>query len=217
MADTGTSVEHDLLARSRAAPQHWPGERLQPFPQSRFATMASPGIVSLCWGTLRDIVSVNTDLPETEARRFLAIEKILVDEIAWERSPEQGTQMIFSAGLCDKSGASIQGLTVELAFRVPAQFDDCKYTFTIFAFRGGGSRKRAYQLEVIPIEERGHNGVNRCYGPHEHIGTSVGEVRVGHLDCRNHDKWFRVFLDRANIGYGGRYIGPFDGDLFRDM
>ena len=93
-------------------------------------------------------------------------------------------------------------------------FDDCKYTFTIFAFHAGGTRKRAYQLEVIPIDERGHNGTAPCYGPHEHTGVKVEEVRVSHLDCRHPDKWFRVFLDRANIGYGGRYIGPFDGGLF---
>ena len=39
-ADTGTPVEHDLLARSRAAPPYWSGERLQLFPQDRFAAMA---------------------------------------------------------------------------------------------------------------------------------------------------------------------------------
>jgi hypothetical protein len=124
--------------------------------------------------------------------------------------------MVCSCKLVDEDGATIHGLTVELAFRVPARYDACKYTFTIFALKLSGQR-RAYQLEVIPIDARGHNGQDgdaTCYGPHEHIGQLVQEIRVGHLDCRHHEQWFREFLSRAGIGYRGRYLGPFDGGLF---
>lgn len=30
-----------------------------------------------------------------------------------------------------------------------------------------------------------------------------------------HEQWFREFLSRAQIGYGGVYFGPFDGGLFQ--
>lgn len=48
MADTGTIVEHDLLARSRATPPYWSGECLQPFPQGRLAAMA-PFVLTHRW------------------------------------------------------------------------------------------------------------------------------------------------------------------------
>lgn len=156
-----------------------------------------------------------SDTSEAEARAVVALVKFIGDEeLFWRKSPDHGTQMIFSCALLDEVGATIPGLTAELAFRVPPRYDDCKYTFSIFSFRPGG-RLRAYQLEVIPEEDKGHNDdLNPCYGPHEHIGTHVEELRVSGLSCAHHEKWFRVFLQRANIGYGGRYVGPFDGGMF---
>jgi hypothetical protein len=157
------------------------------------------------------------DLALEEATHILGLEKFWpADDLIWQASPEHGTQMICMGTLTDASGATIPGLTVELAFRVPARFDDCKYTFTVFAFKAGGSRQRVYQLEVIPPGDRGHNdaALGALYGPHEHVGTAVREVKVGHLGCEHHENWFREFLMRANIGYGGRYFGPFDGGLF---
>ena len=96
-----------------------------------------------------------------------------------------------------------------------ARFDDCKYLFTVFAFRPGG-RRRVYQLEVIPHEDVGHRDEKgELFGPHEHIGQLAQEVRVGNLNCKHHEQWFREFLSRANIRYGGRYFGPFEGGLFQ--
>lgn len=155
------------------------------------------------------------DLSESEAREILARAKFMEeDDMRWETSPTLSTHKVFTSPLVDEQGITIRGLTVELAFRTPPSFEDCKYTFTIFQFDPRG-RRRAYQLEVIPLEDFGHkDGKVRLFGPHEHIGQTAREVRVGNLDCRHHEKWFREFLARAGIGYGGRYFGPFEGGLF---
>ncbi|PTU30641.1 hypothetical protein [Stenotrophobium rhamnosiphilum] len=152
------------------------------------------------------------DLPEAEAREILALEKFMSpDDLFWTPSPNQSAQMIFSTPIVDANGISIRGLMLELSYRDPPQFDDCKYGFTILSF----PRKRAIQLEVIPTDHRGHNGGDEpdCYGPHLHLGKHVEEIRIGNLDCKHHESWFREFLKIANIGYGGRYRGPFDGRL----
>lgn len=156
------------------------------------------------------------DSSENEARAIMALQKFMpVDEMFWGANPEHGNYMVFSCPLTDVNGITLPGLRIEIAFRTPPQYDDCKYTFTIFAFSSGGSPKRAYQLEVVPLEDRSHNDdENPCYGPHHHIGTYVEEVRIGTLGCQHHEKWFREFLRIAQIGFGGRYSGPFDGGLF---
>jgi hypothetical protein len=161
------------------------------------------------------------DATEAEARAILALEKFMppdIDIITWERKPQNAAFMVFSCPLVDADGITIQGLRAELEFRVPVRFDDCKYRFSIFKFTTAGPQ-RVYQLEVIPEDECGHRGEDHtpCYGPHEHIGMLVKEVRIAKLDCRHHEKWFWEFTDRAKIGYSGRYFGPFDGALFRDL
>ena len=155
------------------------------------------------------------DLPEDEARTIIATEKFVgVDRLTWDASPTHSAQQVFSCPIMDSAGTTVPGLTLELAFRVPPFRDDCKYTFTVFSFDPGG-RRRAYQLEVVPIDDQSHIGDDKiCRGPHEHIGEFVQEVRVGDLNCRHHEQWFREFLKRANINFGGLYLGPFDGQLF---
>lgn len=159
------------------------------------------------------------DAPEDEARQLIALEKYMPpDDLSWGGSPTNSFFNVCISELTDSSGISIPGLNVELAVRVPARYHgECKFTFTVFRFRPGG-RQRIYQLEVIPESDKGHaDDESPCYGPHEHIGKLVQEVRLAHLDCRHHEQWFRAFLQRANIKYGGRYIGPFDGGLFDDV
>lgn len=156
------------------------------------------------------------DLPVSEAQAIIAKPKFIAEEdMAWSESPDHGTHMVFSGQLYEESGMTIAGLTFELAFRIPARFDECKYLFTLFAFRPGG-RRRVYQLEVIPHDDVGHRDESgELFGPHEHIGQMAREVRVGNLNCKHHEQWFREFLNRANIKYGGRYFGPFEGGLFQ--
>lgn len=157
---------------------------------------------------------VANDLSESEGREILLIQKILsVEEISWGQKPENSSFMRFSAQLLDSDGASIPGLSTEMEFRQHPRFDDCKYTFSIYKFVVGG-RRRAYQLEVVPVEDKSHSDSNcKLYGPHEHIGSTVSEVRIGSLGCKDHEKWFREYLSRANISFWGRYVGPFDGRL----
>lgn len=149
----------------------------------------------------------------------MALDKVLAEDIVYAADPSHSAMMAFSAPLVDANGANIQGLTVDIVFRVGQIVpDDCYYHFTVFTFRAGVGRKRAYQLEVVPIDKRSHNDdVRPCWGPHEHIGDFVAEVRNPKLDCTNHHEWFREFCARANIRFGMRYSGPFDGGLFRGM
>lgn len=153
-----------------------------------------------------------SDLPEAEARGIISTEKIIQEDwMYWKVSPEHGTQAVFTATPVDSSGITIAGLSVELAIRIPARFDDCKYTFSVFSFSPTG-RKRAYQLEVIPPDELGHvDSRGTIFGPHEHVGTLVTGVSVPNLGCEHHDKWFREFCSRANVTFRGTYVGPFDG------
>lgn len=153
------------------------------------------------------------DASEDEARAIIAREKFMPpDDMCWDSKPSNAVYRVSSFNLTDASGITLPGLTAEFAYRTPAEFNDCKYYFSIYAFQPGGFRKRVYQLGVVPLEDRSSNhGGQTFYGPHEHIGTTVQEVRIGKLDCKDHEKWFREFLKRANIGYGGVYNGPFDG------
>ena len=93
------------------------------------------------------------DLPEDEARTIIATEKFVgVERLTWDKSPTNSAQQVFSCPILDSEGITVPGLKLELAFRVPVSRYDCKYTFTVFSFIPGG-RRRAYQLEVVPIED----------------------------------------------------------------
>jgi hypothetical protein len=155
------------------------------------------------------------DISQTEARQIIAVEKYLSEDIEWTEEPQNSAFMTFSAPLSGSDGITIPGLTAELKFRVPVAVDDCKYTFTLFTFRPGG-RKRAYQLEVVPPKQKSHQDQHGVlYGPHHHVGDLAEELKYPHLDCGHHEAWFRIFLDKANIRFGMRYLGPFDGGLFK--
>lgn len=157
------------------------------------------------------------DISEAEARAAIAIPKFIPDDLTWSAEPNKSLTMVFSAGVLDENGATVQGLTVDLSFRTPARVDDCRYSFTLFTFRPTG-KKRAYQLAVMPEHLRGHvDARGEIRGPHQHIGNLVEPERMPHLGCKNHEQWFRIFLDRANIKHSGRYFGPFEGGLFNGM
>ncbi len=75
------------------------------------------------------------NLPESEARAMLDLEKFITDErLYWEESPEHSTFRVFNCGLVDSSGISIPGFTVEIVYRVHPRFDDCKYTLALMHF-----------------------------------------------------------------------------------
>lgn len=155
-------------------------------------------------------------ITEAEARGILSLVKYLPDEdLIWSDSPEHSSFKVFSRPLVDETGATIAGLTLELTYRVPNYADDCRYSFSVFAFRPGG-KKRVYGLDIVPNDVRSHTDEKvTLSGPHQHIGDKVDLIRIGQLDCRSHEQWFRHFLTTANIQFGGRYFGPFDGGLFQ--
>lgn len=155
-------------------------------------------------------------ISEAEARRIIAMPKFLAVDIQYVQSPTNSAFKQFDANLVDELGATIPGLSVVVAFRrgtiAP---NDCKFHFTVLAFAPPHGRLRAYQLEIVPEDKKSsiHAGAP-IYGPHEHIGDHVEEVRVEALGCMDHEAWFREFCRRANIQFGMKYFGPSSGELF---
>lgn len=152
---------------------------------------------------------------EDELRSLIERPKLLVGELAWDEDPNQTRYILARFVVADDSGATIPGLSVEFDFRQGMVATDCKFTFTLFSQRGN-RRCRVYQIEVIPIERRGHNGDSGgLYGPHQHFGEAAQSIDTDGLGCLDHERWLHEFLRRANIGWGGTYLPPqLQGDLF---
>jgi hypothetical protein len=93
---------------------------------------------------------------------------------------------------------------------------DCLWDFGLFKFKDG-KQLRLYQINVVPEDKASHNTpTGAWYGPHQHFG----ELRMEKFDaaapapCASHEAWFKQFLTRGKIQFGGKYeIPPTQGEL----
>lgn len=161
---------------------------------------------------------MTTDSPffsDDEIRAFIERPKLLVGELAWDEDPNQSRYILARFVVADESGATIPGLTVEFDFRHGMVATDCKFSFTLFS-QHGNRRSRIYQIEVMPLDRRGHNGNSGgLYGPHQHFGERAEPLDIIGLGCLDHERWLHEFFHRTNIGWGGTYLPPqLQGALF---
>lgn len=129
------------------------------------------------------------------------MDKHIADDIDWKDTPNDSNYIASTDSLLDSNGASIPGLSYELSVRRGRFEDDCRFTFTVFKIKG--RRQRAYQICVYPPEFRSHReGPGKWWNRAEQFSPPVN------LTCRDHEKWFREFLRRAKITFGGKYLPP---------
>jgi hypothetical protein len=118
--------------------------------------------------------------------------------------------------LVTAEGATIPTLSVELCVRVGRFEQDCLWDFGLFKFKTG-KQLRLYQINVVPEDKASHNEpTGTWYGPHQHFGQLRMEKFGSDAPkpCVSHEAWFKEFLKRANIQFGGRYsIPPMQGEL----
>jgi len=109
--------------------------------------------------------------------------------------------VVGTAILVDANGVSIPGMTLQIELRVGTVVADCLIFYSIFQLIGS-RRVRGYQLEVCPDEKLSHNGVQKIFGPHEHMPNGeTHAVQENGVNCNNWDASFKYFLKRTNIEF----------------
>lgn len=143
-------------------------------------------------------------MDENKARAIISIPKFCSDLLDFvPRSNHKGSY-IATASLEDEDGATIPGLTINIEYRVAIVVDRCNYEIGLFQLEQG-HRKRVYQLHVSPIDKRSHREKNRdLYGPHEHIGKLVNEVRSPQVQCGNLQAAFEYFCAQIKLNFTGQ-------------
>lgn len=152
-------------------------------------------------------VSAPDLLTEEEIAAILAQPKFIAADLDWNERPNNSNFLAATANILDENGATIPGLTMELAYRRGRIAEDCKYDFSIFSLRGNRKR-RVYQINVVAPDRWAHiDGDGTWFGPHQHFGERAARIEPDPgLGCTDHEKWFRLFLKQANIQFSGKYL-----------
>jgi len=139
-------------------------------------------------------------IDEAEARRLALMPKRATSALVWEPRQNHSGHLFAFSQVEDQSGAVIPGLTIYLEVRSPVVATACLYLFTLFKLVDG-KRRRAYQLEVAPVEKRTHNEPGRSlYGPHEHFGEMVAlQVQDPGVQCGGWSASFEFFAARCSL------------------
>ena len=139
-------------------------------------------------------------IDEAEARRLALMPKRATSALVWEPRQNHSGHLFAFSQVEDQSGAVIPGLTIYLEVRSPVVATACLYLFTLFKLVDG-KRRRAYQLEVAPVEKRTHNGSDGpLYGPHEHFGEPVAlQVQGPGVRCGEWSACFEFFAARCSL------------------
>ena len=104
--------------------------------------------------------------------------------------------LIGVAELIDSDGVTLPGFTLQIEVKAPIDSPRCLFLLSIMKLQNR-KRKRIYQLEVSPMNKRTHNGENIIYGPHEHVGDTVGTV--SDVRCEDWKGVLNWFFTRTNI------------------
>ena len=150
------------------------------------------------------------ELTEAEIGEVLAMEKFMVSNLVWAEKPNNTNFLHAQSLLANADGVVLQGLSVHLCVRVGRFAPDCLWDFGLFRFKGG-KQLRLYQINVAPADKVTHNAREGAwYGPHQHFGASRVEKLDGNppAPCVSHEAWFKEFLVRAKIQFGGKYEMP---------
>ena len=143
------------------------------------------------------------------------MEKFMASDLEWRDSPTNSNYVAATDTLVDGTGASIPGVFYELQVRRGRYVEDCRFEYGIFKIKGG-RRHRLYQINIKPPSQRSHRGQDGAwwYGPHQHFGNRAERFDPQPAFGCDHEAWFREFLKRANISFGGKYQPPISEQLF---
>lgn len=144
-------------------------------------------------------------MEEKEAREIIAGPKFYPRDLEFsERTNHRGI-FIATALLEERDGTTIPGMLINIEYKTAIVIDRCDYEIGLFLRnRRTGHLMRVYQLNVCPNDKRSHRERGRnFYGPHEHIGTSVYEVRDPRVYCGNLGGAFEFFCERINLQFTG--------------
>ena len=147
-------------------------------------------------------------MPKHLALELMAEVKHASVSLIWaERNNHRGL-LLSSFQVEDATGAYLAGVTLRLELKKPIVVNRCLYEFGLFKLHNGASR-RAYQLNVTPLDKASHNGPEgTIFGPHEHIGDAVHPVLDGSVRCGNLDVAFKFFCERINLTFTGALNSP---------
>lgn len=156
------------------------------------------------------------EITEAEITEVLAMEKFMAGDLVWAEKPTNTNFLHAKSLLVNAEGATIAGLSVELCVRVGKFENDCLWDFGLFKFKAG-RQLRLYQINVVPADKASHHErAGTWYGPHQHFAKLRME-KFGPdapAPCGSHEAWFKDFLKRAKIQFGGNYnVPPTQGQL----
>ena len=149
-----------------------------------------------------------SDLTKSHALQILAQPKFCAASLSWAARSNHIGLLLASAQPEDETGAIMPGLTFQLEVKRPIVVDRCQYEFGLFVLENG-VRRRAYQLNVTPLNKRSHNAASGpLYGPHEHIGDSVQVVADPNIQCGQLGVAFQFFCQKINLTFTGQLNSP---------
>jgi hypothetical protein len=152
----------------------------------------------------------NADLPASRALAVMAVPKYCDAHLQWEIRKNQANILLATAQPEDETGALIPGITIQLEIKRPIVADRCLYELGLFQLEDG-IRRRAYQLNVCPLNKRSHNDRQTgqaLYGPHEHVGDSASAIVDQAIRCGALEVAFELFCSRINLSFTGHLNSP---------
>jgi hypothetical protein len=154
-------------------------------------------------------------LSDTQIEAIIAQPKLVTENVSWDHQPTNSNFRWWRSPVFSEEGVALAGMSCEMGFRLGVAPEDCRYSFTLF-LRRLANKARVYQIEVCRPDRVSHReGGNQLMGPHQHFGERAEAIEPPpNLFCVDHQQWLHLFLQNANIGFGGQYRSPTDGFLF---
>lgn len=143
------------------------------------------------------------------------MEKFMVGNFDWSEKPNNTNFLQAKFLLAHSDGSTIPGLSVDLRVRLGRVGEDCLFNFSIFKLKNGRPL-RLYQAIVQPENKVSHQTrEGPWFGPYQHFGERAEKFgNDAPKGCAEYEAWFREFLKRGNIQFGGSCtLPPAQGEL----
>lgn len=146
------------------------------------------------------------EMEEEKALKIIAEPKFYSKDLEFsERTNHKGI-FIATAQPEERDGTIIPGLSINIEYKGAIVVDRCDYEIGLFFLDFKVKHtKRVYQLHVCPEDKRSHRTMEKdFFGPHEHVGRNVYEVRDPRVYCGNIEGAFKFFCERINLNFTGQ-------------
>ena len=144
------------------------------------------------------VTADTTFLPLEDALAINAGAKVIRGDVEWRQMPDKNSNVFHASFVVFNQKSET----------IPGQ---CKYLYTVYTLVGATTKRRSFQVEVVPPDRIKHreNGV-AVSGPHQHVAEKFFPVDddARNLGCAHCLEWFNYFCRKTNISHEGGFFEP---------